>query len=282
MAGVDRFNYRGGLAPGMSTIDDPGMGIGTYQNTDHDTCTESVRLALEAGYRHIDTAAGYNNEAAVGRGIEQADVDRESIFLATKVSTDQLAYDDVIESAEASLEKLGVDTIDLLYVHWPIRSYDPEETLAAFDDLRDRGVIRHVGLSNFTPPQLDEARDLLDAPVFAHQVECHPLLPQDALRAYAAEHDHHFVAYTPIARNQVAKVDVIREIADAHDATPAQVSLAWLLERGAIPIPKATGEAHIRENLAANELQLSDEQLRRIDDIDQRDRIVDFEEAPWN
>lgn len=266
----------------MSTTDEPGMGLGTYQNTDYDTCTESVRLALEAGYRHIDTAAGYDNEAAVGRGIEQATVDRESVFLATKVSTDQLAYDNVIESAAASLDKLGVDTIDLLYVHWPIRSYDPEATLAAFDDLRDRGVIRHIGLSNFTPAQLDHARKLLDSPVFAHQVECHPLLPQDELRAYAVEHDHHFVAYTPIARNEVADVDVIYEIAEAHDATPAQVSLAWLLERGAIPIPKATGEAHIRENLAATELQLTDEQLSRIDDLDQRNRIVDFDEAPWN
>ena len=158
------------------------LGLGTYQNTDPETCAESVRLALEAGYRHVDTAAGYDNEAAVGRGIDAADVPREAVFLATKVSTDQLAYDDVIASAERSRELLGVETIDLLYVHWPIRSYDAPETLAAFDELVDRGLIRHVGLSNFTPDLLDEAREHLDAPIFAPQVECPPLLPPRVLR----------------------------------------------------------------------------------------------------
>lgn len=266
----------------MSTINDPGMGLGTYQNTDPETCAQSVRIALEAGYRHIDTAAGYDNEAAVGRGIEQASVDRESVFLATKVSTHQLAYDDVIDSAERSLDRLGVATIDLLYVHWPIRAYDPAETLAAFDDLRDRGLIRHVGLSNFTPELLDEARAVLESPVFAHQVECHPLLPQDELRAYAVEHNHHFVAYTPIARNEVAEVEPIRSIAAAHDATPAQVALAWLRERGAVPIPKATGEDHIRGNFAATDIDLRDDELERIDAIDRRKRIVDPDIGPWN
>ncbi|MFB6354773.1 MAG: aldo/keto reductase, partial [Halobacteriales archaeon] len=173
--------------------------------------------------------------------------------------------------------------LDLLYVHWPIRTYDPAETLPALDELVDDGLVRHVGLSNFEPDQLDVARDVLDAPVYAHQVELHPLLHQDRLRAYAVEHDHWLVAYAPVARGAVADVPELVEIADAHDATPFQVALAWLLSKErVVPIPKATGEAHIRENYAALELELTADELARIDAIEERRRLVDFDAAPWN
>ena len=151
----------------------PELGLGTYDIDDHETCVESVETALDCGYRHLDTAEGYENERAVGEGLEAADVDREDVFLATKVSSENLARGDVLEHARASADRLGVETLDLLYVHWPIRAYDPEETLPALDELHDEGLVRHVGLSNFLPGQLDEALDRLEAPLFAHQVECH-------------------------------------------------------------------------------------------------------------
>jgi len=151
----------------------PELGLGTYDITDHEVCAESVETALEVGYRHVDTAEGYDNERAVGEGIAAADVDREDVFVATKVSSENLAREDVLEHARASADRLGVETLDLLYVHWPIRAYDPEGTLAALDELYDEGLVRHVGLSNFLPGQLDEALDRLEAPLFAHQVECH-------------------------------------------------------------------------------------------------------------
>ncbi|MDX1747903.1 MAG: aldo/keto reductase, partial [Halobacteriales archaeon] len=159
-------------------------GFGTW-DIRGDPCTDAVESALEAGYRHIDTARMYKNESAVGAGIDRSDVDRESIYLATKVWDDSLAYEAVLHSAEESRQDLGVSTLDLLYIHWPRDTYVPEETLPAFDDLIDRGVIRDVGLSNFTPALLDEARDVLEAPIRAHQVEMHPLLPQTELLAYA-------------------------------------------------------------------------------------------------
>ncbi|MDZ7701352.1 MAG: aldo/keto reductase [Halobacteriales archaeon] len=261
----------------------PPLGLGTYENKAFEQCAESVRTALEAGYRHIDTAQSYENEDAVGEGLRRASVDRDEVFLATKLSTRNLAREDVLETARESAARLGVETIDLLYVHWPIRSYEPTETLPALDQLRDEGLIRHVGLSNFEPDQLDEALDLLEAPLFAHQVEHHPLLPQERLREYAVEDDHWLVAYSPVAKGEVADVPELVEIAAAHDATPFQVALAWLLQEDHVAaIPKATGEAHIRENYGALELELTDEAVARIDAIGEERRLVDFEEAPWN
>lgn len=259
----------------------PAPGLGTWQNTDPDQCVRSVRTALEAGYRHVDTARAYGNEEVVGDGIAAADVPREEVFLATKVWIDELAYDDVIAVAQDSRERLGVDTIDLLYVHWPADTYEPEDTLPAFDELRDRGVIDAVGVSNFLPEQIDHAREVLDSPIVAHQFECHPLLPRSELLADASEHGHAPVAYSPLARGEVFEQPTIVDIADRHDATPAQISLAWLLEHGAVPIPKATGREHILENLRALDIALTDDDLARIDAIEEHSRIVDPGFAPW-
>ena len=259
----------------------PAIGIGTY-GVEPAACARAVETALEAGYRHVDTAEMYENEAAVGRAIDSSAVDREDVFVATKVHSRHLAYGDVIEHARASARRLGVDVIDLLYVHWPIRTYDPEETLAAFDELYDRGEIRHVGVSNFTPELLREAIDVLDAPLFAHQVECHPLLAQPELRRLAREHDHTLVAYSPLAKGAVTDIPELIAIADEHDVTPAQVALAWLRAKGAVPIPKSTTPAHVRENVAAVELELDAEAIERIDGIDRSERVVDFPRAPWN
>ena len=260
----------------------PLLGLGTWENTDPEQCAASVEFALEMGYRHIDTAQAYGNEESVGGGIAAADVDREEVFLATKVWIDSLSYDDAIATTEESLDRLGVDRVDLMYVHWPARAYDAEETLSAFDELVDRGLVDRVGVSNFEPEQLEEAVDLLDAPVFANQVECHPLLPQEELRAVCDEHDVEVVAYSPLARGAVLEDPVLTEIADGHGVSAAQVSLAWLREKGVTAIPKATSEAHIEDNWASLDLSLSDAEVERIDAIDRRDRRVDPGFAPWN
>ncbi len=261
----------------------PQIGLGTYKNTDPVECANIVATALDLGYRHIDTAQGYDNEASVGDGIEQADVNRKDVFLATKVQTDMLAYDDVLASTEESLDKLGVDSIDLLYVHWPLNTYDAEETLSAFDEMRDEGKIEHVGLSNFTPEQLDEAHDILDAPIVAHQVEMHPLLQQEELQEYAREDDHWLVAYAPVARGEVADVDEIVAVAERHDATPYQVSLAWLAAKeNVVAIPKTADEDHLRDNFEARKLDLSEEDIATIDGIERDVRFIDPDEAPWN
>lgn len=261
----------------------PNIGLGTYKNTDPEQCVDIVSTALEIGYHHVDTAQAYDNEPHVGDGIERADIDRDDVFLATKVWDDKLAYDDVLESANASLDRLGVESVDLLYVHWPRNTYDAEETLPAFDELHDDGKIDHVGLSNFTPEQLDEARDTLDAPIFAHQVEMHPLLQQEELHEYAREDDHWLVAYAPIARGEVTDVDEIQEVAEKHETTPHQVSLAWLAAKeNVVAIPKTSSEDHLQENFEAGELELDEEDIEAIDAIEHEERLIDPDDAPWN
>ena len=260
----------------------PRLGLGTYQQTDRETCVESVRRALEAGYRHVDTAQSYGNEAYVGEGLERADVDREEVFLATKLDTGNLACDDVVETTGESLDRLGVEQVDLMYVHWPLDTYDPGETLPALDEIRERGLTRHVGVSNFEPRQLEEAREVMDSPVFANQVECHALLHQDDLLADAREHDYWLVAYSPLAKARVFDHPVIGEVAERRGATPAQVCLAWLLARQNVAaIPKATGD-HVEENFGASDVDLDAADVERIDAIDEERRTVDFDAAPWH
>ncbi|RQG98438.1 aldo/keto reductase [Natrarchaeobius oligotrophus] len=260
----------------------PVLGLGTYRNTDPAQCAESVRTALERGYRHVDTAQLYDNERAVGEGIARADVDREDVYLATKVWYTNLASDDVVETTRESLERLGVEYVDLLYVHWPTETYDAEETLAAYSQLYDDGIVDAVGVSNFTPELLEEAIDVCDAPIVANQVELHPLLQQPELRKACERHGVDVVAYAPIARGTVFDRPVLSEIAAARDVTEAQVSLAWLRQSGVVAIPKATGKAHIRENLESLSLELEPDEIERIDAIETEERIVDPEFGPWN
>jgi 2,5-diketo-D-gluconate reductase B len=263
-------------------VDVPAPGLGTSGNDDPETCADTVATAIETGYRHVDTAQMYDNEAAVGEGVRRADVPREEVFVATKVHPENLAPDDVRATARESLDRLGLEYVDLLYVHWPVDAYDAPATLPAFDEVREAGLTRHVGVSNFTPELLDEARELLDAPVVAHQVECHPLLQQDDLRRYAREQDHALVAYAPLLRGDAGDVDALAAVAEKHGVTPHQVSLAWLLGlENVVPIPKGTGD-HVAENWAARDVDLDDADRERIAAVDREERLLDPDRAAWN
>lgn len=258
------------------------VGLGTWQITDPEVCRRTVREALNLGYRHVDTAQIYENERAVGEGIRAAEVPREEVFLATKVAPDSLGEEDLRPSVEASLERLDVEVIDLLYVHWPAGQYRPERTLPALDALREESLVRHVGLSNFTPPLLSEARRILEGPVFAHQVEMHPLLPQEELIEEARVHDTYLVAYSPFRHGTILDHPVLAEVAQKHGVSPARVTLAWILDHpGVVVIPRARGEEHLRDNLRAVELTLDGEDRRRIDGLETRDRYIDPPFAPW-
>lgn len=262
-------------------MDEFRLGFGTYDLNGRDA-VENVARALDTGYRHVDTAQGYDNEEGVGRGIAEADVDREDVFLATKVDTGNLAHDDVLASTQESLKKLDTEYIDLLYVHWPTHAYEGADTLAAFDELVDRGAVRHIGLSNFTPDLLVEARDALDHEVFAHQVERHVYHQQRELLEDAREHDTWLVGYSPIAQGDVLDDPVVERIAAKHDASPAQVALAWHLHgEHTAAIPKASGE-HVAQNWAARDVSLTEADLADLAELDDGSRVIDPEWAPWN
>ena len=258
----------------------PALGLGTWENDDPEQCTESVKTAVEMGYRHVDTAQIYGNEAAVGKGIAAADVDRDDVFLATKVWIDNLAPEDVAASTRESLQKLDTEYVDLLYVHWPAGAYGPEETLPAFAELRDDGLIDRIGVSNFEPEHLDAATDALGEAPFANQVECHPLLRQEELREYADANGVELVGYSPLARGKILDEPTVGEIAEKHGVSAAQVSLAWLREKGVTAIPKATGEDHIADNWASLGLELDDEDIQQIDGLGRTDRQLNPDFGP--
>ncbi len=265
----------------MTGLDLPPLGLGTSGNDDFEQCADTVAAALDVGYRFVDTAQMYDNEEAVGEGIRRSSVDRDDVVVATKIHPENLAYDDAKRTANASLDRLGVDSVDLLYVHWPTGAYDPDGTLRAMDELYDDGVTDHVGLSNFTPRLLDEALDRLDAPVAAHQVECHPRFRQRELRRYARQHGHALVCYSPLGQGDLLDDPVIVDVADEHDASPAAVCLAWAFaQETLVPIPKGTGD-HVRANYEAQSLTLDDDALARIDDLDEN-RLIDPDSAAWN
>ena len=251
-------------------MDLPPVGLGTMGIDDPAT----VEAAIDLGYRHLDTAQIYDNEAVVGDGIADSDVDRDDLTVATKLWVDSLAEADVRSGTEASLDRLGLDAVDLLYVHRPRGDYDPETTLPALDDLRVDGLARNVGLSNFEPDKLERAREVLDAPVAAHQVEFHPYYGDRELLADAREHDYPLVAYSPLIGGEAFDDPVLTDVADAHDASAAAVSIAWVRSHdNVVTIPKASSVDHLRANLDARSLTLSDAEMDRIDDIDREQEL---------
>ncbi|WP_058366044.1 aldo/keto reductase [Haloparvum sedimenti] len=260
-------------------LDLPTVGLGTMGIED----PAAVRTALGLGYRHLDTAQIYENEAVVGEGLAAAlgsadsSLSREDVTLATKLWIDALAANDVPESARASADRLGVDAIDLLYVHRPRGDYDPEGTLPAMADLVDEGLVRHVGVSNFERDQLDHAVEVLadrGLRLAAHQTELHPLYHRPELLDHAREHGYPVVAYSPLAGGRAGEVEALRTVAEKHGTTPAAVSLAWVLAKEpVVAIPKASSEAHQRANLAAAELELDPEDVARIDAIDREEEL---------
>jgi 2,5-diketo-D-gluconate reductase B len=260
----------------------PKLGLGTWQNKDPEECRKSVKTALEKGYEHIDTAQAYDNEEDVGRGLSEADVDREDYFLASKVWIDQLAPENVKKSTRESVEKLGVDSIDLMYIHWPSGDYDPQETLKALKELIHSGEIKNIGISNFTREQVDRAMEIAPKHIIANQVEMHPLLQQEELVEKCREHDITLVAYSPLARGKVFEIEELNEIAEKHGVSEAQVSLAWLMQKdNVVAIPKASSEEHIQDNFEAQDLGLDEEDIEKIESIDREERLVDPGFAPW-
>lgn len=256
----------------------PSLGFGTWQ-LHGDECASAVADALRIGYRLVDTAQQYGNEAAVGAGIRASGVDRDEVWVATKVWWENLSYEECLESAEASLARLGLVRIDLLLIHWPNEALSMDEPLSAMKKLRDAGTIRHIGVSNFPPSLLQKALDR--ARLLTNQVEYHPFLAQDRLLEMAEENDLMLTAYSPLAQARVLADSTLQEIGRAHGKTPVQVALRWLLQQPRVAaIPKASSAEHRRENLKVFDFELSRHEMERISGLDRGVRLVDPEFAP--
>lgn len=256
----------------------PALGFGTYRLTG-DEARRATESALALGYRHVDTAQAYGNEAKVGAAVRESGVPRDDLWITSKVWFENADADAVHRSTHDSLGRLALDHLDLLLLHWPNDDVPMDETLGAMTRLLDEGAVRRIGVSNFTASQLDRA--LRIAPVSAVQVEYHPYLAQAPLLARCRRHDLLFTSYAPLARGRVVDDPVVQRVARAHGATPAQVTLAWHLgQPNVCAIPKASSEAHRRENLGALDLELNPDEMAALHGLAEGRRLIDPSFAP--
>lgn len=250
----------------------PRLGLGTYKSQPGAEVRDSVRWALERGYRAIDTASLYGNEEGVGEGIVASGVARSDIFLTTKVWNTEQGYESTLAALDASLERLGTDYIDLYLVHWPIRS-KMAQTWRAMEELLAGGKTRAIGVCNFLPHHLKMLLEVADVAPAVDQVEFHPRLQQPGLQAFAAEHDITLEAWAPIMRGRVAEIPEIVEIARVHRKTPAQVAIRWALQNGHVVIPKSVHEQRVAENADVFDFELTEGQMIVIDSLDHGERV---------
>lgn len=255
----------------------PTVGLGTYGMSDDETA-ESVRAALDAGYTHIDTAEGYQNEAIIGKEI--ADYDREELFLTSKVLAKNLNYESVIQSCEASLDRLRTEYLDLYLIHWPNPAISLRETLHAMARLHDRGLVRNIGVSNFTAYQLSCAQHITDVPIAVNQIEFHPWFQRPDLVDYCQESETIIEGAAALARAEVFEDEVVTELASKYNKSPAQVVLRWALDRDVVVLPRSTSAAHIQNNIAID-WSLEEADRERLNERDRGYPVYDTPTRDW-
>ena len=261
----------------------PALGFGTWQLRG-EACVKAVGMALDMGYRHIDTAQIYENEAEVGQGVEASGVLRSELFITTKLWFNNFTQERVSSSFEESLNKLRMDYVDLLLIHWPSKDVPLAETLGAMQALLSAGKTRAIGVSNFPVREMRLAVEEYKAPIACNQVECHVLLPQDKVRAYAGAHNMVVTAYSPLGQGKIANHPVLEAIGKPYGKTAGQVALRWLMEQDQVAaIPKAASEKNARANFEIFDFELSDDDLKKIAALSTNTRFINPDFAPdWD
>jgi 2,5-diketo-D-gluconate reductase A len=255
------------------SVEMPQLGFGVFQIPPEET-QEKVEEALAVGYRHVDTAAAYGNEAEVGAAVAATGVRREDVFITTKLWNSEQGYDSTLRAFEASLERLGTGNVDLYLIHWPLPSRDLFlDTWRAFERIKEEGVARSIGVSNFRIDDLErlvaEAKQLPTV----NQVELHPRFQQAELRAWHADHGVATEAWAPLAQGDLLEDGTIETVAAHHDRTPAQVILRWHLQVGNVVIPKSSNPERIRQNFQVFDFELSEDDMAAIARLDTDERI---------
>lgn len=257
----------------------PLLGFGTWQLEPEDA-TRMVAEALRIGYRHIDTAWIYKNEAAVGQGIRDSGVPRDDIFLTTKIWVEHFDREGLLKQAKESADSLGT-TPDLLLLHWPKRKPSFEETLGALNEARDQGLTRNIGLSNFPSKEFRQAQALSSAKLLTNQVEHHPYLAIDELKRTAADLGSSITAWSPLAQGKIADDATIREIGEAHGKSAGQITLRWLIQQDIIAIPRTTKVSRARESFDIFDFALTADEMARIDALNRNERLGDWLDADF-
>ncbi|SEF23213.1 2,5-diketo-D-gluconate reductase A [Amycolatopsis pretoriensis] len=246
----------------------PQFGFGVFQIPPEETA-QAVRTALEAGYRHIDTAQMYRNEEGVGAGIAESGLAREDVFVTTKLANDAHGHDNAITALEGSLRRLGFDHVDLYLVHWPLPHKDNYvRTWQGFEDILRADKARAIGVSNFQPAHLDRLAEETGTVPAVNQIELHPALQQTELREYHRAHGIATEAWSPLAQAEVLDDPALKELAEKHGRTAAQVVLRWHLQLGNIVFPKSSSPERIRQNIDVFGFELDDEDMAAIGKLD--------------
>ena len=261
----------------------PRLGLGTYR-MQGDVCRAAVESALELGYRHIDTAEMYDNEREVGEGLRASGVKREDVFITTKVWPSHFAPRELERAAKESLVRLRVPQVDLLLLHWPSEQVPLSETMPALCKMKQLGLTRHIGISNFTVALVEEAVRLASEPLVTNQIECHPYLDQSKVIAACRAHGISITAYSPLARGQASRDKALKRIGQAHGKTASQVALRWLIQQDIIVIPRSSKIERLQENLALLDFALTPAEMDEIAALAHpRGRVVDWGGSPrWD
>ncbi len=254
-------------------VEIPQLGFGVFQIPPEDT-REAVRTALEVGYRHIDTAEMYGNEKGVGEAIRESGVPREEVFVTSKLNNSFHAPDAALRAFDRTMEDLGLEQVDLFLVHWPLPTIDVDyvETWKAMEEIYRSGRARSIGVSNFNPHHLRRLFAETEVRPAVDQIEVHPYLAQDDVRAFCKDHEIEVEAWSPIAQGKVLGDPVITRIAERYGRSPAQVVLRWHLERGDIVFPKSVNRARMEENFALFDFQLDTEDVSDLTALDRGER----------
>jgi diketogulonate reductase-like aldo/keto reductase len=249
----------------------PILGLGTWQLTDQ-TCVQIVQEAIELGYTHIDTAQIYGNQKEIGKAI--ADVNREDLWITSKVWRDDLEAKQVMPAVDNILEELDIEYLDLVLIHWPTEEFDMNKTLNALVKAKEAGKVRNVGVSNFTQKHLENVSQYHDD-ISINQVEYHALLNQEELKEYCEERDIVLTGYSPLAHGKLIGNTVLEDIGKEHDASAAQVAIRWLTQKGVVAIPKASSKDHLKANIDSLEFELTQEEMQEIDSINEHLRTCE-------
>jgi diketogulonate reductase-like aldo/keto reductase len=253
-------------------VEIPWLGLGVFQAKDGEEVVQAIHWALEEGYRLIDTASVYGNEKGVGEALRTASVPRDRVFVTTKVWNSDQGYDPPLAAMDQSLERLGLDYVDLYLVHWPVKDRYLD-TWRAMERILAEGKARAVGVSNFLIHHLEDLANASDLVPAVNQVEFHPRLLQPELLAHCARAGIRLEAWSPIMQGKVLDIPEIQSVAEKHGKTPVQVVLRWDLQHGAVTIPKSVHRERIRENADIFDFQLSDGEMAVIDGLDRHQRI---------
>lgn len=252
----------------------PEIGFGTWKITDKEAAVQSVKEALAAGYRHIDTAAAYENETEVGQAIMESGIKREDLFITSKLWNSERGYESTLEAFEKTLERLGLDYLDLYLIHWPASVHQFEnwetinvETWRAMIKLYREGRIRAIGVSNFLPHHLSALMEMEVAPM-VNQIEFHPGMTQPETVNYCRENRILVEAWSPLGNGQLLQSEQIKSMAEKYKKSPAQICLRFVLQQGVLPLAKSVQASRIRENLNLYDFRIDEEDMKTLTDMD--------------